>query len=371
MSEAALVHVEGQAPTTLVVGVGLVGTSIALALTRAGHVVHVRDQSESHVRVAVGLGAGSEKSPDPSEVGLVVVAVPPDHCAEVVAAMLAEFPQATVTDVASVKSTLLRQVADLAGPAGYQRYVGSHPMAGSHRSGPFAADADLFIDRTWVVTPHPGNPPDRVAQVNDLATTCRAVVETMDPVEHDHAVALVSHLPHLAAVLVAAHLPAAPPQVLRLAGQGLRDVTRIAAGDPYLWEQIINANAAAIRPMLTSFRDAADRMLSALGDQAWLTKILAAGLSGTAMIPGKHGRMMEEWREVVVEIPDQPGALASLFADIERAGVNIEDIAIEHDQVREVGFLTLSVDLLGVGALEDALRAAGWSFGRGKRTDQP
>lgn len=349
----------------------MVGSSIALALTRAGHRVHLRDRHEGYLAWAEHHGAGTAEEPHPGEVDLVIVAVPPDHCAPVIAAALAEFPDATVTDVASVKGSLARQVANLVGPDAYARYVGSHPMAGSHRSGAVFGNAELFVDRTWVVTPNLENRQDRVDQVRDMATACKAIVVTMEPDEHDLAVAAVSHLPHLASVLVASSLMPLPTEYLRLAGQGLRDVTRIAAGDPSLWVQIVSANSAAIRPMLTALRDRADLMLSALDDRDWLTTMLMAGLSGTARIPGKHGRIAEEWTEYRVEIPDQPGALARLFADVERAGVNIEDLAIEHDQVREVGFVALSVDVIAAAALEKALQSAGWNFERGKRTDLP
>lgn len=354
----------------LLIGVGLVGASIALALTRAGHRVHLRDRLTSHVRVAASLGAGIPDEPVPADVGLVIVAVPPDHCPAVITDALLEFPAATVTDVASVKGTLAHQVAALAGSEAYGRYVGSHPMAGSHRSGPVTADPDLFVDRTWVVTPHPRNPEARVAQVRDLARTCGAVVVTLDPDEHDTAVAAVSHLPHLASVLVAGQLTSVPDEHLRLAGQGLRDVTRIAAGDPDLWVQILSANTDSVRPQLTALRDRIDGLLAALGDRGDLGSVLRAGVAGTARIPGKHGRSAEAWTEVVVEIPDTPGALAKLFADVERAGVNVEDVAIEHDQVREVGFLALSVDPQRAAALAAELEAAAWTLRAGTGTDR-
>ncbi|MFW6599680.1 prephenate dehydrogenase [Propionibacteriaceae bacterium Y2011] len=343
----------------LVIGVGLVGASIALAATGAGWTVHLSDRTSSHVRVAAGLGAGTVERPEPTDVGLVVVAVPPDACADVVREALADHPTATVTDVASVKAAIAEAVADAPGA---ERYVGSHPMAGSHRSGPAAANAELFVDRTWVVTPHHASAPERVEQVVALAKACGAMVQLMDPTEHDAAVAAVSHLPHLAAVLVAGQLVDVPAEHLQLSGQGLRDVTRIAGGDPALWTQILTANADALRPRLHALRGGLDELISSLDDRSELTGALRAGNDGTSRIPGKHGQRAVDWAQVVIEIPDAPGALARLFAEVDAAGINVEDVEIEHDQVREVGFLALSVVPDQAAGLRDHLVAAGWDL---------
>lgn len=350
----------GPAGPMVSIGVGLVGASIALAASRDGRQVHLRDRNSSHALVAAGLGAGTLDEPDPAEVALVVVAVPPDNCAQVIADALTEFPAATVTDVASVKGALVRQVGELVPSELAARHVGSHPMAGSHRSGPAAADADLFVDRTWVITPACGADDDRVSDVRQLAQLCGANVVAMPPDDHDRAVAAVSHLPHAAAVLVASQLTELPPDHLGLAGQGLRDVTRVAGGDPSLWVQILSANADAIRPRLQQLRDGTDRLLAELDDRTRLAGTLSSGVDGTRRIPGKHGRAGRVWDEVVVEIPDAPGALARLFADVAAAEVNIEDMTIEHDPVREVGFLALSIDAEHALGLHESLDAAGW-----------
>lgn len=347
--------------TMVVIGVGMVGTSIALAARRAGHRVHLRDRNTSHALVAAGLGAGSVDPVSPDEVDLVVVAVPPDHCARVIADSLLEHRSATVTDVASVKGALIGQLRALVDDEALRRYVGSHPMAGSHRSGPVSGDADLFVDRTWVLTPHRVNPDVDVARVRRLATESGAVVTDMDPYDHDRAVAAVSHLPHVASVLVADQMDDVPAEHLRLAGQGLRDVTRIAGSDPGLWVQILSANAAAVRPRLERLRTAVDALLAGFDDRQRLVGALQAGVAGTARIPGKHGLADQVWSEVVVEIPDTPGALAKLFAEVGEAGINIEDMSIEHDQNRQVGHLALLVDSVHESELRDQLAEHGWT----------
>lgn len=349
-------------PVTVVVGAGLVGASIGHALTGAGWRVHLVDAVPSHAVVAAGLGAGTADPADPAEVALVVVAVPPRAIADVVGESLQTYPGATVTDVGSVKSGVLDALWDR--PVDLTRYVGSHPMAGSHHSGPVTADGELFVDRTWVVTPHRKSADASVERVVGLVRACRARLVTLDVDDHDAAVARVSHLPHLVSVLMAGHLTNVPEEDLVLAGQGLRDVTRIAGGDPGLWQQIVHANAAAVLRELRQVQTSLDRLITAVetpsSDPA-LSRELERGVDGTRRIPGKHGSAPVPYEQVVVAIPDEPGALARLFGDVEAAGVNVEDIAIEHDASRQVGYLTLSVRPDRAEGLAVTMRDGGWT----------
>jgi prephenate dehydrogenase len=294
-------------------------------------------------------------------VALVVVAVPPRAIAEVVAAALRTYPAATVTDVGSVKAGVLGTLWDSG--LELERYVGSHPMAGSQHSGPVTARADLFEDRTWVITPHRRSRQESVARVTRLAQDCAAVTVVMDVDDHDSAVARVSHLPHLMSVLMAGHLTTVPERHLLLAGQGLRDVTRVAGSDPTLWEQIVGANSAAV---LTELRTVAEQLgevikaVEAVPQTDDLRAQLDRGVVGTRKIPGKHGAPPVAYAQVVVAIPDTPGALARLFTDVGEAGVNVEDISIEHDQVRQVGYLSLSVAPGLAAGLTATMRQRGW-----------
>ncbi|HET7684490.1 MAG TPA: prephenate dehydrogenase [Marmoricola sp.] len=347
-----------------VVGAGLLGTSIGLALRRAGIEVWLDDTNTEHVRTAVGLGAGV---PPPTEgsAQLVVVAVPPDHIAELVLAQLV-VGEAVVTDIGSVKGLPLEQLADRAGPDQLARYVGSHPMAGSERSGPLAASAALFDGRPWAVTPHVHADPSAVDLVVDLVTACGAQPVRLSPVEHDVAVARTSHLPHLLAVLAAAQLAEAVPEHLHLSGQGVRDVTRVAAGDPALYGQIIRANGATVSELLTDVRRQLDELLAAIRDETAepLEEILTRGVNGTRVIPGKHGGPALETGSVYVLVPDHAGELARLFADVGEIGVNVEDLHIDHDPGRPVGLVELLVDSARAEDLREALESRNWTTHR-------
>lgn len=349
-----------QLSPALIIGAGLVGASVGCALVRSGVTVHLKDAVPSHARVAASRGAGTVEAAEPGEVRLVVVAVPPAALPDVIAGALADYPLATVTDVGSVKGTILadlrRRELDLS------RYVGSHPMAGSQHVGPLTAHADLFVDRTWVITPHDTSAAHAVLDVQDLAARTGARRVTMGAAHHDEAVAQVSHVPHLMSVLMAGSLTRVPGEHLRLAGQGLRDVTRIAGSDPKLWQQIITANRAAVRHELTAIQVDLARLVDALDDPDRVMTVLRRGRQGTKALPGKHGLAPISYAQVVVEIPDAPGALARLFRDIEAAGVNVEDLSIDHDLDREIGYLAVQVAPERVEGLESAMLAAGWNL---------
>ena len=325
----------------LIIGTGLVGASVGCALTVAGEEVHLRDRVLSHARVAASRGAGQVENIDSAAVALVVAAVPPRVLPGVLSASLAEFPNATVTDVGSIKQGVLTALE--ADGLELRRYVGSHPMAGSHLAGPITATPDLFINRSWVVTPHATATPGAVDTVIALAETCGARTVLMDPQEHDRAVAAVSHLPHAVSAMVAAGLNGRPVEHLALAGQGVRDVTRIAAGDPVLWEQILAGNSVAVGQELVALGERLSEFGRRLAADSDIQELLEAGRRGTQAIAGKHGRAPRDYAVLTVEIPDTPGSLARLFADADDAGVNVEDIAIEHDDVRQVGRLKIEV----------------------------
>jgi prephenate dehydrogenase len=350
-----------------VVGTGLIGTSIALALREHGSTVWLTDSDPAAARLAADLGAGEPlpaQTRDPADVA--VIAVPP----AVVAATLAEAQTRNLahsyTDVASVKQLPVADARNLG--CDLTRYVPGHPLAGREKHGPAAARADLFLGRTWALCPLPETSEAAIQAVTDLVRTCGAVPVRTDPAAHDRWVALISHAPHLVAAAMAARLEEAPGEALDLAGQGLRDVTRIAAGDTALWTQILSANAAPVAQVLGAVAADLAEAARVLAEDDDTDKAVAAlldrGQAGVARIPGKHGGAPREFAVVQVVIPDQPGELARLFDATGAAGVNIEDVRIEHSPGLPVGVAELSVRPAEAGVLLDALEAGGWPVRR-------
>lgn len=352
----------------LIVGSGLLGTSLGLALSEAGVPCIVRDLSPAAQNLARDLGAGvvDDGTLEPS---LVIVCTPPDVTAAQVASELAAHPNAVVTDVASVKGVIEAELRTRG--ADLSRFVGSHPMAGRERSGAAAADADLFNGRTWVLCPTAETSPQAVEIVRDAAITVGAFPITMATAEHDAAVAAVSHLPQIMASLTATQLTHVDSGALGLAGQGLRDVTRIAASDPMMWAPILAENASAVLPHVRSVRDGLQALESALADAEvhgssadGVMRILAAlienGREGLARVPGKHGGAPRRYADVMVLVPDTAGQLGRLFAEIGAAGINIEDVSLEHSAGATMGVATLQVVPEHALPLAQHLEEMGW-----------
>lgn len=339
-----------------VVGAGLIGASIGIGLAAAGWDPTIEDADAAAQRVAWRIGAGRELGREESP-ALVIVAVSPAATPEVVVACLRRWPDAAVTDVASVKGP----VADAAVSAGLgARYVGSHPMAGREVSGTLAAQGDLFKARPWVVCR--GDAMDgAVARVEDVARVLEADVVAMDAGAHDAAVARVSHAPQVIASAVAAALGPLSADDVALAGQGLRDVTRIAASPPGMWSEIARLNEAALGRTLDHIIGDLEDVRESEDIGAALEDLIARGNVEVARIPGKHGGVQRDWTPVTVIVPDEPGQLVRLLQDAASVGANVEDISIEHSPRQPVGLTTLYVLPASVPQLVEALERAGWT----------
>ncbi|AWI28584.1 prephenate dehydrogenase [Streptomyces tirandamycinicus] len=357
--------------TALVIGTGLIGTSAALALAGRGVAVHLTDHDLARARTAAALGAGTEDAPE-GPVDLAVVAVPPAH----VPAALAEAMRAGVArgylDVASVKGGPRRELEALG--VDMSAYIGTHPMAGKERSGPLAATADLFEGRPWVLTPTRETDTEVLNLALELVALCRAVPVVMDADAHDRAVALVSHTPQLISSMVAARLADADETAVRLCGQGIRDVTRIAASDPRMWIDILTANPGPVADVLAGVSADLEETVRALralqspdedkrrDGASGVENVLRRGNAGRERVPGKHGAAPAVYETVAVLISDRPGELARIFADAGSAGVNIEDVRIEHATGQQAGLVQLMVEPSAAPVLSAALRERGWAL---------
>ncbi len=363
----------------LIIGTGLIGTSIALALRGRGVEVWLQDLSPTSLALAIDMGAGT--LPGPGAPAMVIIAAPPDVAGSLVAEALHTYPEAVVTDVASVKDAVVADVEELApGQSSLTRFVGSHPMAGRARSGASSAHADLFYGRPWVIVPTQWSKPQAQLAVRNLATDLGAVTLTLTPEEHDQAVAAISHVPQLISSLLAGSLVDAGPEALMLAGQGLRDTTRIAASDPDLWTRIIAGNSKPVARVLQTILEPLEDLTNKLGDPgttpgmplapgatAAISKIIGRGNLGVGRIPGKHGATPRRFATLEVLIPDKPGQLGRLFSDLGEAGVNIEDLSLDHSAGQPVGLARIQVFPGVAQAAAQELSTRGWRVADGGR----
>ena len=342
MSDTNAVRLDAQ---VRIVGTGLLGASIGLALRSQGIDVALADSSPSSVHLASDLGAGRPAQTD-DQPKIIVVCVPPDVTADVIEAELKAFPGAVVTDVASVKLSPLHQLQ--ARGVDITHYVGGHPLAGRERGGAISARGDLFIGRPWVVCRDEETPAWALALIEDLVLDLGAVPIEMTPEAHDEAVGLVSHVPQIVSSLMAKQLEGASDDAVRLAGQGVRDVTRIAASSPELWIQILGANKDSIVGVLENLQKDLQRVTDALRDvnapgaRKVIAEEMSAGNAGVARLPGKHGQN-KRYAQIVVLIDDRPGQLAQLLTELGELNINLEDLRLEHAEGAQMGMVVFSV----------------------------
>lgn len=364
----------------LVIGAGLLGASIGLGLSHRGYTVYISDISPTTEAVAEDIGAGTSLRALANErqgktgqgastqlelaPQLVVVAAPPDVTADLVARALADYPASFVIDIASVKSGILSAVREAR--ADVSRYLGTHPMAGREKSGPVAARGELFSARPWVLCDHEMVRPELVKVAQQLATELGSTITHMDVEEHDRTAALISHVPQVMSSLLASRLQDTPLYALGLAGQGLRDTTRIAASDPGLWVQILSANAEPVVQTLYGVREDLERLISTLeaptatGARLDIAQLMSEGNSGVARIPGKHGGSPSAFAQLTVLVDDTPGTLARLLVEIGELGVNLEDLRLEHSPGAQVGMAEISVNPNEHEKLIEDLTSRGW-----------
>jgi len=267
---SAQLHAELAGLRILVIGTGLIGTSVGLALREHGTDVLLADRSQQRLAAAVARGAGrlgwrrenggpalgcapDDRSglpadPPPADIDHVVLAVPPREIGGALVQWQRLLPGATFSDTASVKVQPLVDARRLG--ADLSATCGAHPVAGRERSGPDAAQADMFIGRPWIITPSEATLDRARDHARLVALGCGASVVELDPESHDLALGLVSHLPHVVASAVAARLALVPEELVRLAGPGLMDFTRIAGANADLWTEIVGANAMPVAALL-------------------------------------------------------------------------------------------------------------------------
>ena len=330
-----------------IVGTGLIGTSIGLALVKRGVSVEVSDSDEKKLQLARDL-IGEFK--EGAKADLVIIATPPDAVLGELKNEYKSNPQATFIDVSSVKFKLLQEVESLSEIK--MRFVATHPMAGRETGGAQSAQGDLFEGRAWIITPTKSSDSSAINLVKDFIALLGATCYEMEASAHDQLMAKISHLPQVLSTSLAGLV--AQSGGLDLAGQGLRDMTRLAASDVSLWSEILFTNKEEVIEVIKSFNANLNILAEVLQreDISGLKKIFNEGNIGRSQLSGKHGAKARNYVNLLIVIEDKPGQLSRLFIDCAEINANIEDLAIEHSPEQFTGLITLSF------APEDATRVA-------------
>ena len=338
-----------------IVGAGLIGTSIGLALAAKNIAVEMIDVDSRNQALAQDLTGGVSIT----EPELIILATPLRALSQVINEQYELNPNSTFMDVCSVKVEPLQKVQASSLPL--RQFVGTHPMAGREVGGAESARADLFLSRSWIITPDAHSDPEAVAKVKSLIQLLGATCVELDATSHDAAVARVSHLPQITATLLAGSLHGVAPDWLDLAGAGLRDTTRIAASDENLWKEIISSNSQEIKALLTSLHNELGAIIEAVDDQDKIAAFMRKGRDGRKLIPGKHGGKAREYTYVPIIIDDKPGQLGAIFNECAAMSVNVEDLVIEHSPGQLNALITLALSADDAVKLSNHLSSIGWN----------
>ena len=377
-------------PRATVVGTGLIGGSIGMALRRLGWWVNGIDKDRARAKRAQQLGAIDEVLDLASIEGASIegasiegasiegasiegasiaragggpaslvtfVAVPAGAVAGVANAVLSRQVGGVVTDVAGVKEGIVAAVSDA-------RFVGGHPMAGSEQEGVEGADPDLFLGATWVLTPGGRTSGEAYSEVSSIVRLLGANPVALEPRHHDYLVALVSHTPHLTAAALmnlAADAASSDATLLRLAAGGFRDMTRVAAGHPGIWPDVVAENREAILSALDRLGASLDKLRSvvASGDRAGLLELLERAREARVNLPA-GAPALERALEVRVPVPDRPGVIAEVGTLLGGLGVNIFDLEIVHSAEGDRGVMVMVVDASDGEVARHALAERGY-----------
>jgi len=344
-----------QLSSVRIVGSGLIGTSIGLGLVQRGVSVQMVDADPKAQSLANDLVGGVEVV-DPE---LVVLAMPTSQLSAVIDHENQLNPQSTFIDVGSVKNEVVLHVESISGLS--RRFVPTHPMAGREIGGAGSARADLFQGRSWILTPSAELQPQSKDLALKLIAQLGASPIELSATDHDQAVARISHLPQIAASLIAKQLTGTPAEWMELAGQGLRDTTRIAGSDESLWKEIIYSNRTELKQLLINLQNDVAQMIESLDNPEKIALLMAQGRAGKALIPGKHGGKAREYWYLPIVIDDKPGQLGAIFNECAAMEVNVEDLNIEHSPGQLSALITLALSENDATKLSNHLAAIGWN----------
>ena len=338
-----------------IIGLGLIGGSVGLALRERGWYVTGDDHDQARIDRALQIGVLDEQGVA-EVVDVTFVATPVLTLADQVKRALAE-TTGIVTDVGSVKGGVAEAIAD-------PRFCGGHPMAGSELEGLDGADATMFTGAVWVLTPTSSTADSTFAEIASVVADLGAEVVALAPDRHDQVVAVVSHVPHLAAATLmglASERGEEHAALLRLAAGGFRDMTRIASGHPGIWIDICTENRDAILDGLDGLIDGLQRMRDIIrdDDRAALHERLRHAREARANLP-MRAVQPSELAEVRIPIPDRTGAAAEVFTLAAELDVNISSFEVVHSVEGNRGVLVFLVDATSADVFRGGLLARGF-----------
>jgi prephenate dehydrogenase len=335
-----------------VIGAGLIGTSLALGLKSAGYQLSIEDEDPRSEEIAQSL-IGQMSDPDEPE--LIIIATPILTIPTLLKEFGSRYPKSTLMDIGGLKSEVIAEIEKFSEIS--SRFCATHPMAGREISGALAARGDLFEGRIWIFTPTIHSTPLAVGRALEVIEALGGKEVQLGASEHDYTIAGVSHLPQIVSSLLSASLLDMSDRDIGLAGQGLKDVSRLAASDPHLWSDLLHANRKAVGEFLAIFaRNIDDLSISLQNDDLRKThELLHLGRENHARIPGKHGGKKRDYWILPIVIEDKPGQLAKIFDACAVVGANVEDLSIEHTPGQESGLVTLALSKADSQKLFDQL----------------
>ena len=342
-----------------IVGTGLIGGSVGLALKGAGwHVTGSDarvDVEQAALRAGVVDAVGTDRS-----ASLVVICTPSAQVVGVAQAALdaSTDPGLIVTDVSGIKAAIVEGITD-------PRFIGGHPMAGSEQVGVAGARADLFVGATWVLTPGAATPPASYGRLLAIVRSLGAQGLALSAPDHDRLVAHVSHVPHLVASALMNEAAAAAESdaaLLLLAAGGFRDMTRVAAGDPSIWPDLCVENASAILETLDALETQLSTLREAIAakDRSAISRALVSASAARQALPGRAADP-DQLCEVRIPVPDRPGVLAEVTAAASELGVSVVDVEIAHSVEGGRGVLIVVVAREQADRYAATLRTRGFS----------
>jgi prephenate dehydrogenase len=355
----------GQISQVRVIGAGLIGTSIALGLKSRGYELSIEDEDPAIEAIGQSLVGQRGAALDPD---LIVIATPIATISRLIEELGSQHPLAIIIEIGGLKSELIAEVEQF--PEIAVRFCATHPMAGREISGPLAARGDLFEGRIWIYTPTRFSSQGAVDAALEVIRALGGKEILLGAKEHDAAIAGISHLPQIVSSLLSATLVDISDRDIALAGQGLKDVSRLAASNPRLWGELLHGNSKAVLNLLKVFENhLTDLSTSLLNDDIRKTEeILELGRENHGRIPGKHGGKRRDYWFLPIVIEDKPGQLAKIFDVCALVGANVEDLSIEHTPGQESGLVTLSLSSVDASKVFEQLIKDGWKAHQPRET---